>query len=135
MSFKTAIKFLTEYRNDRAMALNNEQVLAWSTARSATVSDLVKVFDWSAEDATWNKAYNTLTSGQSVQSDKMQATRLAINFLAGCSRDVRSQYGAGAETRARLSSDFDRYEYGRLAYVNKNMDSRDQTMDARMKAT
>ena len=132
MSFKTAVKYLTDYRTQRALAMNNQQVQRWSTTPAGTLVNMVKVFDSSKENAAWNKEYNTNKAAGAISSDKSQALRLGINFLAGCRRDVRMQYGAGPVTRARTGTDFVRFEFSRLAYENYLMDLADKTMDSRI---
>lgn len=133
MSFKTAIKFLTTYRIDRAKALNNEQVMKWSTSSLADIPALIAVFDSTSENNSWQKEYNVLKSGGAVSADRLQALRLGVNFLAGCRRDIVIQYAAAAVGRARLQLDYERYDYSRLAYANYIMDAADKVMDLRLK--
>ena len=128
MSFKTAVKYLTDYRTQRALALNNQQVQRWSTTPAGTLVDMVKVFDSSTENAAWNKEYNINKAAGAISSDKSQALRLGINFLAGCRRDVRMQYGSGPVTRSRADTDFTRFEFSRLAYENYLMTSAEKRL-------
>lgn len=147
MSFKTAVEYLTKYRAARSKALNNEEVLGWSTtdmtpkggssytpsASGPTLTDLINVFDTSDENTKWQAEYDLMKKHQPYSPKKIQGLRVSIDFLAGCRRDVRIQYGAGPTDRTRNYLDYDRYLYSNLAFLNCTMDKADKTMDIRLK--
>lgn len=134
MSFKTAVKFLVDYRKERAKALNNEQVMGWSTSPVKDLEEMVKTFDSTKENSDWRKLFNNMRSAQLPPSGQMQQLRASINFLAGCRRDVRIMFAAGDSDRPRVDADYDRYEYSRLAIFNYILDLADKVMDSLTKA-
>ena len=149
MSFKTAVEYLTKYRASRAKALNNEEVLGWSTTDMTpvptsmvsagsstggpTLTDLVNVFGTEYENTAWQKEYDLMKKGEAYSPKKIQGLRVSINFLAGCRRDVRIQFAAGIDDRTRNASDYERFQYSNLAFLNCTMDKADKTMDIRLK--
>lgn len=128
-----AMKFLNTYRTERSKALNNEQVMGWSTSPLASVKELVDVFDSTAANDAWTTEFDKIKKGDNPPgANKVAGLRVAVNFLAGCRRDVRIQYAAGDESRVRVGHDYNRFEYSRLAYNNYVMDLVDKTMDGRL---
>ena len=125
MAFDTAIDFLTSYRENRAKALNNEQRMSWAAdpteytvfAEGSKLSDLVEVFDSSAENTEWEELYHT----EGADILKMQAVRLKIAFLAGCRRDIRTQFIAGPD-QVRGIIDQDRFEFMRLSFFRQKLE-------------
>lgn len=129
-----AVKFLKDYRTNRSKALNNEAVQRWATTPVDSLQDLVDVFDSTDANDQWSAEFEKIKSGTTPPgAELVQALRAAVNFLAGSRRDVRIQFAAGEDSSVRKSSDWDRYEYSRLAYNNYVMDLADKTMSGKLK--
>jgi len=117
MPFDDAIDFLTTYRKERAKALNNEQRMSWATSDVSNLDEIMELFNSDEENLDWEALYNA----PKTDILKMQAARLKIAFLAGCRRDMRTQFVAGKD-RVRGIIDQDRYEFMRLSFYRQKLE-------------
>lgn len=117
MPFKDAFEFLDTYRDKRTQALNNEVAMSWSTADVETFAELLKKFEREDEVLAWKNEYDN-----SGEVTKLQALGTKIAFLCSATRDIRMQFAAGEDDRARCALDFDRFAYMRLGFNRKKMD-------------
>jgi len=115
VSFDNAISFLGTYRTERAKALNNEQRQGWSTTPLESVDQIFSAdyFSSTEENDAWDEMRGDDGDATTLE---FRGVQLKIAFLAGCHRDLRMIFAAGAGNRIRTPLDQDRFEYMKLAF-------------------
>ena len=111
MPFNEAIAHESEYRKRRNSSLNNGERRRWY---ASDADDLLEVFNTDADNDTWQKAW------EGRKADRDAVMRLRIAWLAGVRRDLR-ELDYAEDGRTQTSSDSDRYEAGRLSYLDGRM--------------
>jgi len=130
MAFKDAIKFLSDYRDKRGDALNNQKRMAWSTQPVDTLDDFIAVFSSAEENANWENMYLNDKEFDSVQ---LEGARLKIAFLAGHRRDMRILFACSENNRVRSGLDHDRFEYMQSSFNRQKLEVLEQVIDSKDK--
>ena len=113
--FSKAIQYLEVYRQRKYAALNNTKRARWFTGGPGigTLTAVVDLFNSDAENQLWS----SINSSKTPDTDKLQAARLQVNWLAGHRQDIREQWAVGDTHEPRTGCDADRHNYSHTKQI------------------
>lgn len=123
MSWDDARQHEKQYREKRWKALNNEQKQEWFTTPVSSLSELIDKYKRDDENEQWKKEY---IKKHKADIKKLTNWRIRIASLCSSTRDIRTQFAARSERRARSALDWDRFEFQRLGFNDLKLDNLDQ---------
>ena len=101
MAFSDALTFVSGYCTTRADQLTGGDRLTWALSGDSFKAAVDDMFDRTVERDEWDALY----AQKQPDLNLLIGVRSKIAWMAGCNRDLRTQYACSSECRMRTPQD------------------------------